>query len=199
MKSPPPRLILASTSPYRRALLARLGLPFETVAPRVDETALAGESPEALALRLARAKAREVGARLPEALVIGSDQVAALEGAVLDKPGTTERARAQLLAASGRCVRFLTALCVLDTRSGRETMDLVPVEVEFRVLTPAEVDDYLERDRPLDCAGAFRSEALGVTLVRRICGEDPTALVGLPLIRLSERLAELGCPVLASG
>lgn len=196
MRRSHPRLVLASTSPYRRGLLERLGLPFEQAAPGVEETALAGESPEALAARLARAKAHAVAASHPDCLIIGSDQVAALDEQWLDKPGTPERARAQLRAASGRVVRFLTALCVLDAASGRESLDVVRVEAKFRELGEEEIADYVERDAPLDCAGALRSEALGVALLEALHGEDPTALVGLPLIRLSQRLAEFGCPVL---
>lgn len=195
----PRRLVLASTSPYRRELLGRLGLPFACEAPGVDEQPLPGESPEALAARLAVAKARSVRARCPGAVIIGSDQVAALGARVLGKPGTAERARTQLRDSSGQRLRFLTALCVLDASDGRESTDVVRVDVAFRDLDEATIAAYVAHDRPLDCAGAFRSEALGVTLVDAISGDDPTALIGLPLIRLSQRLRALGFPLPLSG
>ncbi|ROR32643.1 Maf family protein [Inmirania thermothiophila] len=190
------RIVLASTSPYRRELLARLGLPFATAAPGVDETPRAGEAPAALVARLAEAKARAVAPAFPDALVIGSDQVAVLEdGTLLTKPGGHERARAQLAAASGRTVTFLTGLCLLDAATGAAQTDVVPFRVRFRTLDPERIERYLARERPYDCAGSFRSEGLGIALFRAMEGEDPTALVGLPLIRLVDFLAAAGVAV----
>lgn len=197
MAEAPPPLVLASTSPYRRELLARLGLPFGTDAPEVDETPLPGEAPEALVRRLSEAKARVVAARHPGAVVIGSDQVAVLDGEVIGKPGSFERARAQLRRASGRTVDFLTGLAVLDTRDGRLRLEVVPFRVVFRPLSGARIEAYLRRDEPYDCAGSFRSERLGVALFERMEGEDPTALMGLPLIRLVRMLEAVGLDPLA--
>ena len=183
-------LILASSSPWRRALLERLGLPFECVSPDVDETPLAGEAPADLAARLARAKAAAVGAANPEAWVIGSDQVACLQGRILGKPGGFERAREQLHACSGARVEFLTGLCL---QHGEYTDCVVePFAVEFRDLQAAEIETYLRRDTPYDCAGSFRWESLGIALFRRLDGADPTALEGLPLIRLCQMLRSAG-------
>lgn len=190
----PPDLVLASTSRYRGELLSRLRLPFRAVAPLVDETALPGETPRALALRLARAKAEAVAARHPQALVIGSDQVAELDGRALGKPGTLAAAEAQLGASSGRCVQFHTAVCVVDTREGRSgaatAVDLT--RVVFRPLENDAIRRYLEIEQPFDCAGSFKCEGLGITLFERIENEDPTALVGLPLIALSRLLRAAG-------
>lgn len=194
MSTPP--LVLASTSPYRRELLARLGLPFQVAAPEVDEGALPGESPDALVLRLAEAKARVVAEKHPGALVIGSDQVAVLEGQVLGKPGDHARATAQLRAASGKAVQFLTGLCLFDGRNGSAQVDLVPFGVVFRVLSDAQIEGYLAREQPYNCAGSFKSEGLGITLFERLEGDDPNALIGLPLIRLVDMLAKTGVPVL---
>ena len=189
-------LVLASSSPYRRELLARLGLPFKHAAPDVDERPRAGETPIALVCRLAETKARAVAARFPGALIIGADQVATRGTEMLSKPGTEERAIEQLTLLSGRTVRFLTALCVLNTVTHRLQAAVEHVDVVFRELTPAQIAAYVERDRPLDCAGAFRSEGLGVALVRRLEGDDPAALIGLPLIRLVDFLAAEGVTVL---
>lgn len=193
-----PPLVLASTSPYRRELLARLGLPFETDAPEVDETPRPGEAPEALVRRLSEAKARAVAARHPGAVVIGSDQLAVLDGRPVGKPGSFERAREQLRRASGRAVDFLTGLAVLDTRDGRLQLEVVPFRVVFRPLDEARIEAYLRRDKPWDCAGSFRSERLGVALFERMEGEDPNALVGLPLIRLVRMLEAVGFDPLSS-
>jgi MAF protein len=187
-----PTLILASTSRYRRALLERLALPFEAVAPEVDETREPDESPADMVVRLAAAKAAEVANRFPEALVIGSDQCAALGADVLGKPGTHEKARAQLSRLSGQRVTFHTGLCVMDGASGREWHDVVPFTVQMRALGPDEIERYLRADQPYDCAGSFKSEGLGISLFQAMEGEDPTALVGLPLIRLCDRLREAG-------
>ncbi|HHQ41224.1 MAG TPA: septum formation inhibitor Maf, partial [Chromatiales bacterium] len=192
MAEPRPPLVLASTSPYRRELLARLGLPFEVEAPEVDEAPLAGEAPEALVRRLSEAKARAVAARRPGAVVVGSDQVAVIDGEVLGKPGGPERAREQLRRASGRAVDFLTGLAVLDTRDGRLQLAVVPFRVVFRPLDEARIEAYLRHDEPWNCAGSFRSERLGVALFERMEGDDPTALMGLPLIRLVRMLEAVG-------
>lgn len=199
MAEPRPPLVLASTSPYRRELLARLGLPFEVEAPEVDEAPLAGEAPEALVRRLSEAKARAVAARRPGAVVVGSDQVAVIDGEVLGKPGGPERAREQLRRASGRAVDFLTGLAVLDTRDGRLQLAVVPFRVVFRPLDEARIEAYLRHDEPWNCAGSFRSERLGVALFERMEGDDPTALMGLPLIRLVRMLEAVGLDPLAPG
>lgn len=193
---PPPQLVLASTSPYRRALLARLGLPFETTAPVVDETPRPQEAPEPMVRRLAEAKARQGGRGRHHALVIGSDQMAVVDGELLGKPGGHDNAVRQLERCSGRVVTFLTGLCVLDTRSGQATTDMVPFRVVFRPLGRARIEAYLARERPYDAAGSFKSEGLGVALFRRMEGDDPTALMGLPLIRLVDLLSEGGLDVL---
>ena len=189
-------LILASSSRYRRQLLQRLKLPFESVAPRVDETAETGESGAALAARLAGEKAAAVLAQYPDAVVIGSDQVACLDGELLQKPGTSDRARAQLAACSGRQVVFHTGLCVLAR--GKEALQaVVPCTVRFRTLTATEIDRYLALDEPYDCAGSFKWESLGIALFERLEGSDPTALEGLPLIALCAMLRARGFDPLA--
>lgn len=190
----PPRraLVLGSTSPYRRELLARLRLPFDTVAPQVDETPQPGEAPRSLAQRLARAKAEAVARQYPEAIVIGSDQVADLDGAALGKPGSHERAVAQLRAMSGRTVRFHTALAVMCTATGFAAQELATVEVRFRALSEAEIERYLRAEQPYDCAGSAKSEGLGIALLEAIVSDDPTALVGLPLIRTARLLRAAG-------
>jgi septum formation protein len=190
-----PRIVLASTSRYRAELLRRLMDDFEQSAPEVDEQALPGETPAARAGRLAAAKASAVAAGAGEALVIGSDQVAALEGRVLHKPGTIENAREQLRASSGNVVDFFTGLCVIASRGGQAWKALDHTRVAFRDLEDAEIDRYLARERPLDCAGSFKSEGAGIALFERIESEDPTALVGLPLIALSRLLRQAGAAV----
>lgn len=174
-------LILASTSRYRRALLQRLGLPFECVAPDADETRLPGEPAAAMAARLARAKAEAVAAHHPGAIVIGSDQVALRGSDVLGKPGTVERCQEQLRASSGQEVVFLTAVHVIDGLASRTESHIDRTIVKFRQLSDDEIDRYIERDRPLDCAGGFKAEALGIALFDRIESTDPTGLTGLPL------------------
>lgn len=191
-------LVLASTSRYRRMLLERLGVPFAAVSPETDEAALPGETPAATALRLAVAKARSVARAHPDALIIGSDQVADCDGEPVGKPGDHERAVAQLSRLSGRTVVFHTGLAVLDARNGHCQSELVDVRSTFRRLTAAEIEAYLRREQPYDCAGAVRSEALGIALFERIDSDDPTALIGLPLIRLTTMLRVAGYPVLAS-
>jgi septum formation protein len=191
-----PRLILASTSRYRRELLERLRVPFEVRAPGVDEAALPSEAPAALAARLALAKAQAVAARHRDAVVIGSDQVAELDGRTIGKPHTHERAREQLAAMSGRRVVFHTALAVIRAETAFERTVLAPVTVRFRHLAADEIERYLQLDRPYDCAGSARSESLGVALLEAIDSDDPTALVGLPLIRTCALLREAGLDVL---
>lgn len=187
-----PPLILGSTSRYRRELLSRLRLPFETVAPDVDETPRPGEAPAALSERLALAKARAVAALHPQAVVIGSDQVADLAGAPIGKPGSHERAVAQLHAMSGRPVIFHTALSVVRPSTGYERTLRVPVSVRFRTLDDAEIEAYLRAEQPYDCAGSAKSEGLGIALLDAIESDDPTALVGLPLIATARLLREAG-------
>jgi septum formation protein len=186
------KLVLASTSTYRRALLERFQLPFETARPDVDETPLPGEPPPATADRLAAAKARAVAARFDDALIIGSDQVAHLGDEVFGKPGTVERAVAQLRRMSGRTIVFHTALALLNTSNGRLQSESVPTLVRFRELSDDEIARYVDKERPLDCAGSAKSEALGITLLESLSGDDPTALVGLPLIALARMLRAEG-------
>jgi septum formation protein len=191
-----PRLILASTSPYRRALLERLRVPFEVVRPEVDETPLPGETPAALAVRLAIAKAQAVAQAHHDALVIGSDQVAALDGEGLSKPETHDRAVAQLRRMRGRRVEFLTALAVHCEATRRTVSRLVPYAVEFRNFSDDQLERYLRAERPYDCAGSAKAEGLGIALIRRMEGDDPNALIGLPLIALVDLLAEHGYDLL---
>ena len=192
------RIVLASTSRYRKMLLERLGVPFITVAPGVDETALAGEAPAATAFRLAEAKARSVAAMYADALIIGSDQVADCAGAAIGKPGNYERAVAQLIELSGRTVVFRTGLTLLDATTGQCQTALVDVRSTFRFLSVTEIETYLRREQPYDCAGSVRSEGLGIALFESIESDDPTALVGLPLIRLTSMLRAAGVPLLTS-
>ena len=189
-----PKLVLASTSRYRRELLSRLVAGFRVVAPEVDETPEAGETPAHLAMRLAEAKARAVAGSCPDAVVIGSDQVAELDGRAIGKPGTPEAARAQLAASSGRSVVFHTAIAVIDTRESPPRVEglLDRTEVVFRVLGAAEIARYVEKDQPLDAAGSFKSEGAGIALFERIETMDPSALVGLPLIGLARLLRARG-------
>lgn len=193
-----PRLILASTSRYRRELLQRLRLPFDMVAPDVDETPQSGERPADLALRLALAKARAVGAVEPDAVVIGSDQVADLDGVALGKPGTHERAVAQLQAMRSRRVVFQTAVAVVHARRSFEQTVLVPVAVRFRDFSDAQIERYLRLEQPYDCAGSAKCETLGIALVDAIESDDPTALVGLPLIGTCALLRAAGLDPLAA-
>lgn len=192
MPALPPPLILASTSRYRQELLARLRLPFSIEAPGVDEAPRAGESPADLAQRLALQKARAVAQRHPQAIVIGSDQVAELDGLAIGKPGTHARALEQLQAMSGRNVVFHTAVAVLRLATGYESLALVPVRVRLRTLDEAEIEHYLEAERPYDCAGSAKVETLGIALVEAVESDDPTALVGLPLIRTCAMLRAAG-------
>ena len=191
--SPLPRsLVLGSTSRYRRELLARLGLPFDVAAPAVDETPRPDEAPRALALRLALAKARAVAGLHPRAIVIGSDQVADLDGEPLGKPGNHERATAQLRRMRGKTVVFHTAVAVVCQDSRFEQVDLAPVRVRFRDLSDEEIERYLRAEQPYDCAGSAKSEGLGIALLDAIDSDDPTALIGLPLIRTCRMLRAAG-------
>jgi septum formation protein len=194
-----PGLILASTSRYRRELLQRLRLPFVVVSPEVDEAAAPGEGPAALAQRLALAKANAVAAQEPQAVVIGSDQVAELDGVALGKPGNHERATQQLRSMSGRAVRFHTAVAVARASSGFLQQALVTVTVRFRELSDQEIERYLLLEQPYDCAGSAKCETLGIVLAAAIESDDPTALVGLPLIRTSAMLRAAGLDPLAAG
>ena len=188
-------LILASTSPYRRALLGRLGLPFECVAPGADEARLPGETAKLMATRLARLKAEAVAARHPGAVVIGSDQVALRGEDVLGKPGTVDRCREQLQASSGREVVFLTAVHLIDGTAGRTESHVDRTVVQFRELTDAEIERYIALDNPLDCAGGFKAEALGIALFEHIVADDPTGLTGLPLAWVAGALRRAGFAV----
>lgn len=188
----PKILVLASTSVYRRELLERLQLPFETAAPNIDETRLANESAQAMVARLAQQKAEAIAAHYPNALIIGSDQCAVLGEQILGKPHTHEKAIEQLQASSGRTVEFLTGLCLYDSASQNFQLEVIPFRVEFRELSAVEIDNYLHREQPYNCAGSFKSEGLGISLFKRMLGDDPTALIGLPLISLCAMLREQG-------
>lgn len=189
-------LVLGSTSPFRRELLQKLGLPFETAAPDIDESRQENESPEQLVIRLAEAKARVVARKFPQALIIGSDQVAVNAGEILGKPLTHARAVQQLQNASGKTVRFLTGLCLYNSATDRAQCEVVPFDVVFRKLTLEQIENYLTREQPYQCAGSFKSEALGIALFERLEGEDPNSLIGLPLIRLVRMLENEGVKVL---
>jgi septum formation protein len=191
-----PRLVLGSTSVYRRELLSRLRLPFTVEPPQVDETPQPGEAPAALARRLAAAKAAAVAQRHPDAVVIGSDQVADLDGEPLGKPGNHANALAQLRRMRGKVVVFQTALTVMRQSTGFAVHDLAPVRVRFRQLADAEIEAYLRAEQPYDCAGSAKSEGLGIALLEAIDSDDPTALVGLPLIRTCRMLRAAGIPVI---
>ncbi len=190
------KLILGSSSPYRRELLGRLRIPFEVAAPQVDETAQTGETPMQLACRLAMAKAREVARQFPECVVIGSDQVADLKGEALGKPGHHARAVLQLRRMSGETVIFQTAVAVVCVASGFAQMDLAQVKVKFRQLSDDEIETYLQAEQPYDCAGSAKSEGMGIALLESIDNDDPTALVGLPLIRTCRMIQAAGVKVL---
>jgi 7-methyl-GTP pyrophosphatase len=195
MPSIPP-IVLASTSKYRRALLTRLGLPFEVASPDLDEFPLPREMPQDTARRLAEAKARAVAVRFPQAIVIGSDQVAILDGVTLGKPGNHTNAVRQLKAMRGKEVVFHTALCVCNAASGQAQTRVVPYFVRFRDYSDTQIEHYLRREQPYDCAGSARCEGLGIALIAEMRGEDPNALIGLPLIALTEMLAAQGVDIL---
>jgi septum formation protein len=196
LPTPPRSLVLGSTSRYRRELLARLGVPFEVAAPDVDETPRPGELPLALATRLALAKAQAVAALFPHAVVIGSDQVADLHGEPLGKPGTHARATEQLRRMRGQVVIFQTALAVVCVDTGFVQQDVAQVKVLFRDLTDNEIENYLQTEQPYDCAGSAKSEGLGIALLERIDNDDPTALIGLPLIRTARMIRAAGIKLL---
>ena len=183
-----PNLILASTSPYRRVLLEKLGVPFECAAPNVDESPQPGESPRHLVVRLAQEKAKSLAARFPDHLIIGSDQVCVLDGTITGKPHTEENARQQLLKARGSIVTFYTGLALYNSSTGHLQTECEPFDVHFRHLSEQEIDDYVRKERPLNCAGSFKSEGLGIALFDRLDGRDPNTLVGLPLIALCQML-----------
>jgi MAF protein len=189
------RLLLASSSPYRRELLSRLQLAFDWSAPQIDETAHAGESPEHLVRRLASEKAQALAETHPDHLIVGSDQVAVFEQQILGKPHTFERAKQQLRTCSGKSVSFLTGLALLDSRSGTTQVDCVRFTVHFRALKEQQIERYLHAERPYDCAGSFKAEGLGISLFRATEGTDVTSLIGLPLIRLVDMLNEAGIEV----
>jgi len=183
-----PNLILASTSPYRRVLLEKLGVTFECAAPNVDESPQPGESPRHLVVRLAQEKAKSLAARFPDHLIIGSDQVCVLDGIITGKPHTEENARQQLLKARGSIVTFYTGLALYNSSTGHLQTECEPFDVHFRHLSEQEIDEYVRKERPLNCAGSFKSEGLGIALFERLDGRDPNALVGLPLIALCQML-----------
>jgi len=187
------RLVLASTSPYRRALLEKLGVTVECAAPGVDETALPGETPRHLVLRLAQAKAQALAERYPQHLIIGSDQVCVLDGEITGKPLTEENAVKQLMKARGNIVTFYTGLALYNSATGHLQTECEPFDVHFRHLSEQEITDYLRKERPLNCAGSFKSEGLGITLFERLEGRDPNTLVGLPLIALCQMLRREDC------
>lgn len=190
------KLILASTSPYRRELLSRLKLPFEVCSPEVDETPLPGEAPEQTAYRLAIAKAQSPSKDFPDALIIGSDQVATLDGLQLGKPHTHDNAVRQLTMMRGRSVVFHTALCLYNSRTGNTQAKEIPFTVHFRNLSDVQIESYLTKEQPYNCAGSAKSEGLGIALIERMEGDDPNALIGLPLIALIEMLNNEGMPVI---
>src|SRR6266446_1351995 len=192
----PRRLVLASTSRYRRELLERLGLAFEAAAPHFDETPIPGEATAATALRLSVGKAQSLVRTFPDALIIGADQVASSEGRTLDKPGNHENAVQQLRALSGKAAQFDTAVTLLDARKGQLQSRVVGCHVLFRTLDDRRIEAYLRREQPYDCAGSAKAEGLGIALIERIDTDDPTALVGLPLIALTAMLERAGLPVL---
>lgn len=189
-------LILASSSPFRKELLSRLGLKFDSVSPRVDETSLPDETPGQLARRLAQLKARSVAAEYPDALIIGSDQVAVIGDRIIGKPGNHKKAMDQLMQASGQTMKFYTAVCVLNSATNHMQLDVIPISVKFRQLDKKTIDNYLSREQPYDCAGSFKSEGLGIVLFESMSGDDPTALIGLPLIRLTRMLEQEGVAIL---
>ncbi len=189
------KIVLASTSPFRKTILEKLGLPFETQSPHTDETRLENEAPEKLVQRLALAKAQAVAGHYPDALIIGSDQVAVIDDEILGKPGTHEKAVAQLQRASGKTLRFFTGLCLLNTKTGDHQLEAAPFDVVFRKLNDRQIENYLQKEKPYNCAGSFKSEALGICLFEKLQGDDPNTLMGLPLIRLVRMLEREGVAV----
>jgi len=191
-----PQLVLASTSPFRKQLLEKLRLEFITDSPDIDESRIGDETPEQLVARLAEEKAKAVAERQPQSLIIGSDQVAVIDGEILGKPGTHDKAASQLKAASGRRVTFLTALCLYNSETGDSQVEVVPFGVVFRELSESQIENYLKAEQPYNCAGSFKSEAMGIALFERLEGEDPNTLIGLPLIRLVRMLEAEGVRVI---
>jgi len=189
------QLVLASTSPFRRDILEKLGVPFDCHAPEVDETPHAGESPSQLVERLSIAKAQAVAAHLKKGLVIGSDQVAVIDNDILGKPGNHENAVMQLERAAGKTVTFLTGLALVNATTGSIQAEVVPFKVVFRKLTREQIENYLNAEQPYNCAGSFKSEGLGIALFERLEGDDPNTLIGLPLIRLIRMLEKEGMTV----
>lgn len=189
-------LVLASSSPYRRALLDRLQLPFYCASPDIDESPRPHESPEQLVARLALEKARALTTAYPESLIIGSDQIAIIAGTPVSKPGNRENAIAQLTQVSGQRITFLTGLCVYDALSKQQWVCVEPFHVHFRTLTTEQITHYVDREQPFDCAGSFKCEGLGIALFEKLEGDDPNSLIGLPLIRLVTLLEQAGLPVL---
>lgn len=185
-------LILASSSPYRRQLLDKLGLSFAAESPDIDESPRPQESPHELVMRLSESKARALAQKYPDALIVGSDQVAVLGRQILGKPGSRENAIAQLMQCSGKCLVFHTGLCLLDSASGKAQVDDVLFEVKFRALTAGQIERYVDADQPYHSAGSFKAESLGITLFEHLRGDDPNALIGLPLIRLTQMLTNAG-------
>jgi len=192
----PRSLILGSTSPFRQELLSRLGIPFDTATPNINESRLENESPIHLVERLALEKAKNVSRRFPDALIIGSDQVACIDDEILGKPGNRENAIAQLQKASGRTVVFFTGLCLLNAVTQKAQSFVEPFNVHFRKLNDEQIERYVDRERPFNCSGSFKSEGLGIALFERLEGDDPNALIGLPLIRLTNMLEKEGIQVL---
>ena len=190
------KLILASTSPFRKEILNKLGVTFDTLSPDVDETAFDNETPQQLVERLSIAKAKAVAANNPSALVIGSDQVSVIDGEIIGKPHTHENAIKQLKNASGRTVTFYTGLCLYNSSTNQYQSDVVPFNVVFRELTDSQIDSYLKKETPYNCAGSFKSEALGIVLFEKLEGDDPNTLMGLPLIRLVKMLENEGVAIL---
>ncbi len=186
------KIVLGSTSPFRKALMEKLQISFLTDAPDIDESRLENEQPTAMVRRLSVEKAKKVAENHPDALIIGSDQCAVINGEVTGKPGSHEKAVQQLMRSSGNTVTFYTGLCLLDSNSGQHQLDCVPFYVTFRELTETEINHYLHRDQPYNCAGSFKSEGLGITLFSKMQGDDPSALRGLPLIRLCAMLRKQG-------
>ncbi len=187
-----PNLVLASSSPWRRQVLDKLGLPYRTKHPDIDETPIPTETPADLVARLALEKAKAVAPTFKDALIIGSDQVAVLDDQIIGKPGTHERARQQLKDASGRTLTFLTGLCLLNTATGQHQLAVIPYHVHFRPLSDQLIEGYLQHEQPYNCAGSFKSEAAGIVLFERLEGDDPNALIGLPLIELVRMLEQEG-------
>jgi MAF protein len=188
-------IVLASSSRFRKSVLAKLALPFETFSPDIEEQRMIGESPEQLVTRLSSLKAQAVSAKYPEHLIIGSDQVASINGVILGKPGDFDNARAQLQFASGKVVTFYTGLVLLNSKMGHKQTSCETFKVHFRDLTDEQITRYLEMDKPYDCAGSFKSEGLGIALFKKLDGDDPNTLIGLPLIKLIDMLEKEGISV----